>query len=133
MPVPYDEEVRRSVLAAVEQGMSYSQAAAHLRVSRRWIGTIVRRYRGTGSVAAQPNARTPIVGAREERQLAEWLAEDPTLTLARLASMLGGVGVGVSLFTVARALKRLGWRRTRSGWTPPYAAEAATVFHAVAS
>jgi transposase len=133
MPVPYDDEVRRSVLAAIEQGMSYSQAAAHLRVSRRWIGTIVRRYRGTGSVAAQPNARTPILGSREEQLLAEWLSAEPSLTLARLASKLGGVGVSVSLFTVARALKRLGWRRTRLGWKAPFAAHTTTMYHAAAS
>lgn len=132
MPVPYDEEVRRSVLAAVEQGMSYSQAAAHLRVSRRWIGTIVRRYRGTGSLAAQPNARTPILGAREESQLAAWLTEDRALTLARLAARLGGAGVSVSLFTVARALKRLGWRRQRTGWEPPFRAESGEHLQAAA-
>lgn len=122
MPVPYGEVVRRSVLEAVERGMSYSQAAAHLRVSRRWIGTIVRRYRGTGSLAAQPNARTPILGPREEQTIGAWLTEDPTLTLAKLAARLGSEGVSVSLFTVARALKRMGWRRQRAGWEPPFRA-----------
>jgi transposase len=119
MPVPYNESVRRSVLDAIAQGMSYSQAAAHLRVSRRWIGTIVRRYRGTGSLAAQSNARPPILGAREEAILAEWLTNERTLTLARLAARLREQGVSVSLFTVARALKRMGWKRQRNGWEPP--------------
>lgn len=120
MPAPYNAEIRRNVLDAIAQGMSYSKAAAHLRVSRRWVGTIVRQYRATGDCSPRSwnEGPAPVLGEREQRWIADWLTADATLTQMRLKTLLVTRGVFVSVFTVARTLKRMGWVRVDRRWRP---------------
>jgi putative transposase len=51
---PYSEELRSRVIAAIEQGASYRQAAALHGVSASAALKWTRRFRQTGSVAARP-------------------------------------------------------------------------------
>lgn len=135
MPAPYNAEIRNRVLDAIAQGMSYSKAAAHLRVSRRWIGTIVRQYRATGDCSPRSwnEGPAPVLGEREQRWIGEWLTGDPTLTQMRLKAMLVTRGVYVSVFTVARTLKRMGWARVDRRWRPKHSlVDAMPVLHASA-
>ncbi len=122
MPSPYEKDFRQTILSAIErEGLSYSQAATRFRVSRRWIGTLVRRFKRTGS--SEPlswgEGPSPVLGAREQAWISDWLRAAPLTTQASLVARLAEQGVHVSLFTVARTLKRMRWSRGRNGWAPP--------------
>jgi transposase-like protein len=51
---PHSEDLRSRVIAAVEGGASYRQAAARFGVSGSAAMKWVRRFRQTGSIAAKP-------------------------------------------------------------------------------
>ncbi len=89
------------------------------------IGRYARRRRETGEVAARPSpGRPPSIckSAQERRALWQQLEESPEATLERhreLWEERGGARVSVA--TMSRAIRGLGWTYKKRRWGPPSA------------
>jgi transposase len=121
-------DLRERIVAAVDEGMSQSQAAERFGVSLRSVERYLARRRATGGLAAteQRHGREP----RQRRQLQAWLparleaAADATLA-EHAAAFLAAGGEPVSLSAMSRAIAGLppapgaertpGGRRRRAG------------------
>jgi transposase len=118
---PYAEDLRRGVLAAVDAGMSKSEAARVFGLSRSTIKRYAQQRRETGSLAPQPTARPrpPRIGPEQVGALEAQLAANPDATLAAHAAMwTREQGVSVSLWTMRRAIARLDWTRKKRPLPP---------------
>lgn len=121
-------DLRERVVAAVDAGMSQSQAAARYEVSLRTVERYLARRRATGGLAATEQRHGPEPTVR--RQLQAWLpdrlavAADGTLA-EHVAAFAAEQGVVVSLASMSRAIAGLppepgeqltaGGRRRRAG------------------
>lgn len=94
-----------------------------LGVSQPTIRRYLRLRRETGSVAPKPlPKRLPRVGATAEqrRALRAQLEANPEATLERHREMWKEQhGVRVSVATMSRAIRRLGWTYKKRRWEPP--------------
>ena len=117
-------DLRERVVAAVDAGMSQSQAAERFGVSLRTVERYVARRRATGSLAATEQRHGP--EPRQRRQLQTWLAAAADATLAEhVAAFVAAGGQPVSLASMSRAIASLppepgmeltpGGRRRRAG------------------
>src|SRR3954465_416581 len=101
----YSMDLRERIMAAVDEGMSQSQAAERFGVSLRTVERYLARRRAPGSLAAteQRHGREP----KQRRQLQAWLparleaAADATLA-EHAAAFLAPGGQAVSLSASAR-------------------------------
>lgn len=113
------------VLAAVDRGDPYAEVSRLFGVSLATIGRYARRRRETGEVAPRPSpGRTARIckGTEERRALWEQLEERPEATLSQhreLWEERGGARVSVA--TMSRAIRRLGWTYKQRLWRPPSA------------
>jgi transposase len=115
-------DLRERVVAAVDAGMTQSQAAQRLGVSLRTVERYLARRRATGSLAATEQRHGPEPTVR--RQLHAWLparldaAADATLA-EHVAAFVAAGGEPVSLASMSRAIASLppgpGAERTPSG------------------
>jgi transposase len=104
---PYSAELRSRVIAAVEGGASYRQAAARYGVSASTIVKWTQHFRQTGSVAAKPMGGDRRSRLKDERDwLLRRIAADPKLTPADLHQELCARGIQVGYLTVRRFIKR---------------------------
>jgi transposase len=104
---PYSTELRSRVIAAVEAGASYRQAAARYGVSASTIVKWARHFHRTGSVTAKPMGGDRRSRLKDQRDwLLRRIAADPTLTTADLHQELCARGVQVGYLTVRRFIKR---------------------------
>ena len=112
---PYPEELRARVIAAIEEGASYRQAAARYSVSASAAIMWARRFRQTGSSAAKPMGGDRRSRLKSEREwLLKRIAADPELTPAELHEELCARGVRVGYLTVRRFIKK-----EKGGQRPP--------------
>jgi transposase len=104
---PYSEERRSCVVAAVEKGASYREAAARYGVSASAALKWTHRFRQTGSVASKPmggDRRSRLTSQRD--WIARRIAADPGLTVALLRAELQSRGVRIGHLTLRRFIKR---------------------------
>ena len=124
----YSMDLRERVVAAVDAGMSQSQAAARYEVSLRTVERYLARRRATGGLAAteQRHGPEPTVRRRLQAWLPDRLAVAADGTLAEhVAAFAAEQGVVVSLASMSRAIAGLppepgeqltaGGRRRRAG------------------
>lgn len=113
------------VLAAVDRGDPYGEISRLFEVSLATIGRYVRRRRETGEMAPRPSpGRTPRIckSAEERRDLWEQLEASPEATLEEHRETWERErGVRVSVATMSRAIRRLGWTYKQRLWRPPSA------------
>ncbi len=111
------------VLAAVDRGDPYAEVSRLFGVSLATIGRYTRRRRETGEVAPRPSpGRTARIckNAEERRALWEQLEESPEATLLQHRETWERErGVRVSIATMSRAIRRLGWTYKQRRWRPP--------------
>ena len=121
-------DLRERVVAAVDAGMTQTQAAARFGVSLRSVERYLARRRATGSLAASEQRHGPEPTVR--RRLHAWLparldaAADATLA-EHVAAFVAAGGAPVSLASMSRAIASLppgpgmeltpGGRRRRAG------------------
>lgn len=109
MGKPHPMELRSRVVAFVEEGHSNRAAAAHFRVSPRFVNDMMKLKREIGSLAAK---RQGHIGGGKLNAHGEWvrrrLDEDGDLTLDELCVELAGRGVSAHRSNVGRLLHRLG-------------------------
>jgi len=120
----YSEDLRTRILAAVDAGMSKYEAARVFAVSRATIKRYARQRRETGDLAPQARGgpRPMAIGPAQHAALRAQLAADPDATLAQhAATWEREQGTRVSLWTMRRAITRLGWTRKKRPSLPPNA------------
>jgi len=119
----YSKDLRLRVLAAVDRGTPRAEIVRLLGVSVATIGRYVRRRRETGEVAPRPSpGRTPSICKTAEERRALWrqLEENREATLERHCELWErGRGTRVSVATMSRAVRGLGWTYKQRRWEPP--------------
>jgi len=115
---PYSEDLRTRIVAAVEGGMSKSEAARVFAVSL----SSVKRYwrlvaRDEPLAPRKGGGRPPKANAAIERLLEEDVGSRPYAAVRERAAFLHGVsGVSLSVSTVGRLLHKLGFSQKNGAW-----------------
>lgn len=119
----YSLDLRERVLAAVDRGMLRKEAVSVFEVSLATIKRWLKRREQTGSAAPKrrPGMRRR-VGATVEERRALWrqLEENREATLDEHRELWERErGVRVSVATMSRTIRRLGWTYKQRQWEPP--------------
>jgi transposase len=111
----YSEDLRRKIVAAVERGMSKTQAALLFDVSLSSVKRYSRMASEGNSLAPKKRlGRVPKVGEKAKKLLNEDMKERPAETIAERIRFLQSItGESLSYSTIRRLLKRLGWSRKK--------------------
>ena len=116
---PYSEDLRISIVNALRGGMSKSAASRLFGVSL----SSVKRYariaadRGASLAPRKGGGRPPKVDQTIERLLEADIRERPAATISeRCRFLLSATGKSLSLSTVKRLLKRMGFSRKNGLW-----------------
>jgi transposase len=115
---PYSEDLRRSIVRAVEGGTSKSAAARLFGVSlssvKRYLGIA---QRGMPLAPKKGGGRPPKTDQTTEKLLTEDVEERPAATVSERRRYLEhATGKALSDSTVKRLLKRLGFSRKNGLW-----------------
>lgn len=115
MAAPYSEDLRRKVVQACERGTHSQREVAELfHVSLSFVESLLRQYRHSGGELVRHRhqcGRHPVLDDACREQLDQWLQQQPDLTLGELRERLrANRGVVVSVPTLSRVLRQLGWR-----------------------
>jgi len=121
----YSKELRLKVLSAVERGVPRREVAELLGISISTISRYVKLKASGEEIAPKPSpGRTPKILADPYHKRALWrqLEENDTASLEKHCGMFEeGRGVSVSVSTMSRAVRRLGWTFKKDRWRPPSA------------
>jgi transposase len=121
----YSRDLREKMLAAVDRGMPRKEAVYAFGVSPATLKRWLRRRRETGLVAPKkrPGMRPRIgAGADDRRALWHQLETHPEATMEEHRELWERErGVRVSVATMSRAIRRLGWSYKQRRWEPPSA------------
>jgi transposase len=119
----YSLDLRLKVLNAVDRGIPRREVVRTFGVSMPTIERYLSRRRRSGDLTPRPSpGRTPSICATSEERRALWeqLEENDEATLERHCELWeerGGARVSVS--TMSRAVRKLGWTFKKSRWVPP--------------
>ena len=117
----YSLDLRERVLAAVDRGMSRTQAAQQFQVGRATITTWVKLRRESGSLASHsPPGRPRTIGPADQDALLAQLTAQPDATLpVHVASWVAQHPAQLlSVASMSRAIRRLDWTRKKSRSAP---------------
>jgi transposase len=117
---PYSEDLRRSIVRAVEGGTSKSAAARLFGVSLSSVKRYLRiAQRGASLAPRKGGGRPPKTDQSTEEFLREDVKERPASTVSERRQSLERItGKALSASTVKRLLKRLGFSRKNGLWGP---------------
>ena len=119
----YSKDLRVRVLDAVVQGTPRRQAAGLFGVSLSTLKRWLRRRRDGKNLAPRPSpGRTPRILATTDQKRALWaqLEANDDATLERHCELWEERhGARVSVATMSRAVRKLGWTYKKSRWRPP--------------
>ena len=119
----YSLDLRLKVLDAIDRGIPRREVVRTFGISMPTIERYLRRRRRTGELAPKPSpGRTPSILATSEERRALWkqLEENDEATLRRHCELWEErQGARVSVSTMSRAVRRLGWTFKKSRWAPP--------------
>ncbi len=112
----YPADFRDRLLRASDAGLARTEAARHFGVTERTIQRWQRRRRETGGVAPAPRSgRPPLLRPDDRLALEAQLRARPDATLAEHREVWERErGVHVSVATMSRAVRGLGWTRKKS-------------------
>ena len=119
----YSLDLRLKVLAAVDRGIPRKEVVRTFGVSMPTLERYLRRRReGAGLLPGRSSGRRPSIcaSAEERRMLWKQLEENDEATLERQCELWEKERkVKVSLSTMSRAVRRLGWTFKKSRWERP--------------
>jgi transposase len=119
----YSLDLRLKVLDAVDRGIPRREVVRIFGVSMPTLERYLRRRRQSGDLAPRPSpGRTPSICATVEERRALWkqLEENDEATLERHCELWEERrGARVSVATMSRAVRKLGWTFKKSRWEPP--------------
>ena len=115
---PYSEDLRRSIVRAVEGGTSKSAAARLFGVSLSSVKRYLRiAQRGVSLAPKKGGGRLPKIDQTAEKLLREDVKERPAATVSQRRRFLEHTtGKALSDSSVKRLLKRLGFSRKNGLW-----------------
>ena len=115
----YSLDLRQRIVAAVHAGQSKDAVADLFAVDRSTINRYLRLAEG-GSLAAKPlPGRAPYISPAQHADLLLQLHLHPADTLGEHCRRWEAVsGVTVSIATMSRAIRRVGWTRKKGQWQP---------------
>jgi len=116
----YPIELRQRVVDKSAQGVTQPQIAEALAVSLGWVNKILQCHaiHGTLVPPRKKPGRAPKLQEEHHILLREWIARDPSLTLAQLAqAMEDHMGVAVNPTNVFHALKAMGFSYKKNSHT----------------
>jgi transposase len=115
---PYSEDLRRSIVRAVEGGTSKSAAARLFGVSLSSVKRYLRLAEQAVSLAPRKGGgRPPKIDQTAQKLLEEDVKERPAATVSERRRFLEHTtGKALSASTVKRLLKRLGFSRKNELW-----------------
>ncbi len=118
----YSGDLRERVVGAVEEGESQVRVAAIFSVSpatvKRWVGRRRRNPDDDLSDRKSPG-RPPKVLPGSEAALRSQLQSHPAATLTEHVRLWGEEqGVELSIYSMSRAIRRVGWTRKKGVWGP---------------
>jgi transposase len=113
---PYSPDLRRRIVDAVGAGESKSAVARRFCVERSTVRRYAQQWERTGSLIPKPiPGDTPAIPPPQYPALRAQLAALPDATLAaHCARWEREQGVRVSISTMGRAQRRVGWTRKKS-------------------
>lgn len=118
MAKAYGDDLRRKFLLAYDQGEdTLEELADRFLVSVGWAKKISAQRNRSGQAERLPHhpGRKGKAGAEAQRQVMDWVAAKPDLTLAQLQARLHAeAGVSLSLGRIWHLLKKLGLRLKKS-------------------
>jgi len=118
----YPLELRLKVLAAVDRGISRKEVIRTFGIAMPTLERWVRLRKPTGDIGPpRPSGRKPSIAATDERS-ALWrqLVENDDASLKRHCELWEREqGDRISVPTMWRAVRRLGWKKRRGRWEPP--------------
>jgi transposase len=119
----YSFNLRLKVLDAIDRGIPRKEVVGTFGVSMPTIERYLKRRReGVGLAPGRSPGRTPsiCVNVQERRLLWRQLEENDDATLERHCELWENErGVKVSVSTMSRAIRKLGWTFKKSRWEPP--------------
>ena len=119
----YSLDLRLKVLAAVDLGMPRKEVARTFGVSKPTVDRYLSLRRQTGEIGPpQSPGRAASLTATIEERSALWrqLEENDDATLERHCELWESKhGDKVSVPTMRRAVRKLGWTKKRGRWEPP--------------
>lgn len=119
----YSSDLREKILAQVDAGMSKARTARTFGVGRTTVNRYLRRRRETGSLDRSPvPGRTPTIRPDQREALRAQVAAHPTAILVEQCDLWeASHQVRVSISTMSREIRRLGFTRKKGRWVPPNA------------
>lgn len=116
----YSEDLRARIVHCVTSGQDVNEVAELFGVSARSVERYVKQQREHGDLAPKKHpGRQPLLGEEHLQALRENLRKEPGLTLAERCDRLQAeVGVRVSVPTMHRWVKRLGYARKKAPSAP---------------
>ena len=125
MAKPYDDDLRRKFLAALDRGEgTIPELSPRFGVSVAWGWKIsaARKHSGQAERVRHHPGRKRKVGAEVEREVVSWVRKQSDLTLAEIqAKLYEEAQISLCLSAVWRLVRRLGLRLKKSRSTPPSA------------
>ena len=120
----YSKDLRLKALGALDRGLPRKEAAKTFGVSLATLKRWLKRRREGEDLAPKPSpGRTPRILATREQRRALWgqLEANDDATLERHCELWEGEhrGGGVSVATMSRAVRKLGWSRKKDRWEAP--------------
>jgi transposase len=119
----YSKDLRLKVVDAVDWGIPRKEVIRIFGVSLPTIERYIRRRREGEDLAPNPSpGRTPTIGATVEQRRALWaqLESNKDATLERHCELWEHeYGARVSISTMSRAIRKLGWTYKKRVWQPP--------------
>jgi transposase len=119
---PYPFELRLKVLAALDRGSTRKEVARTFGVATSTLDRYLILRKRAGEIGPpRPTGRTPSISTIDERR-ALWrqLEENSDATLERHCELWEREhGERISVPTMWRAVRRLGWTKKGARWEPP--------------
>lgn len=108
---------------AAKQGMPQAEIAKVFAISLSTLKRYLKQWRETATLEARPIPGRPSKKLEPlQADLSQMLAAAPDATLEQHCQTWERLhGIKVSIATMSRAIKRLGWTRKKRHWEPPNA------------
>jgi transposase len=119
----YSLDLRQRIVAALDAGNRPSVVAGQFSVGVSTVKRYRQQRRQTGRLDSRHSpGRTPTIRPEQREALWAQLVEHPTAILEEHCALWAAqTGVWVSISTMSRETRRIGWTRKKGRWVPPNA------------
>ena len=117
----YSLDLRLRIVAALDAGKKPSEVAERFSVGVSTVKRYRQQRRETGRLDPRPSpGRTPTIRPEQRELLWAQLVEHPTAILEEHCALWATqTGVWVSITTMSREIRRVGFTRKKGRWVPP--------------